>query len=314
MIACDGIKSRVRRLVLGDDHPAALPQYTHKVAYRALIPIEKAIEALGEYKALHQHMHIGPNRHLVHFPVAGRTLLNLIVFDSDERPWEHEKLVSTGTREEICEAFKEWSTPVRNLLAHFPDTVTTWGIFDMADHPMPYYAKGQICLAGDAAHAAAPHHGAGAGMGVEDALALVVAIETALALVPAQTPSLRSAQRNALKVAFKAFESGRMERSQWLVQSSRTACEIYQLTFPGTGQDMEKVEHVMRTRSHKIWYFDYDNMVNLVTDDVKSRMIAPIVSAVADAAAKEVDVTTASASAPIDAPPAVASSTLSVAV
>ena len=273
VIACDGIKSRVRRLLLGDKHPSAFPRYTHKVAFRALIPIDKAIEALGEYKALHQHMHIGPNRHLVHFPVANRTLLNLIVFNSDPEPWQHEKLVATGTREEICEAFKDWSKCVRDLLALFPDTVTTWGIFDMADNPMPYYAKGQVCLAGDAAHAAAPHHGAGAGMGVEDALALVTALETALTMVPSRSLSLRAARRNALKVGFKAFETARMERSQWLVQSSRQACEIYQLTFPGTGQDISKCEHVMRTRSHKIWYFDYKTMLAGVKEDVKAQMV-----------------------------------------
>ncbi|MCJ1473326.1 hypothetical protein MMC13_001977 [Lambiella insularis] len=58
VIGCDGIKSRVRQLILGDDDPAAQPQYTHKYAYRGLIPMDKAIEALGEEKAVNANLHV----------------------------------------------------------------------------------------------------------------------------------------------------------------------------------------------------------------------------------------------------------------
>ena len=42
----------------------------------------------------------------------------------------------------------------------------------MYEHPAPSYARGLVCLTGDAAHASSPHQGAGACMGVEDALVL----------------------------------------------------------------------------------------------------------------------------------------------
>lgn len=58
VIGCDGIKSRVRQLIVGENHPAAHPTYTHKYAYRGLIPMEKAKEALGEDNAVNAKLHM----------------------------------------------------------------------------------------------------------------------------------------------------------------------------------------------------------------------------------------------------------------
>lgn len=58
VIGCDGIKSRVRQLIVGKDHPSASPQYTHKYAYRGLVPMEQAIAAVGEEKAKNACMHV----------------------------------------------------------------------------------------------------------------------------------------------------------------------------------------------------------------------------------------------------------------
>lgn len=51
VLGCDGIKSRTRALMVGEDHPAAKCSYSHKYAYRGLIPMTEAIEALGAEKA-----------------------------------------------------------------------------------------------------------------------------------------------------------------------------------------------------------------------------------------------------------------------
>lgn len=52
VVGCDGIKSKTREILLGSDRLAeAKCGYSGKYAYRCLIPMEKAVEALGEEKA-----------------------------------------------------------------------------------------------------------------------------------------------------------------------------------------------------------------------------------------------------------------------
>lgn len=59
IIGCDGIKSRTREIVVGRDHPAAQPLYTHKYAYRGLIPMDDAIQILGEERAVNSSLWVG---------------------------------------------------------------------------------------------------------------------------------------------------------------------------------------------------------------------------------------------------------------
>ena len=70
VVGCDGIHSRTRQLVLGEDHAAARATYSHKVAYRAVVPIDGGVEALGADKANNQCAHLGPDGHTVSFPVS----------------------------------------------------------------------------------------------------------------------------------------------------------------------------------------------------------------------------------------------------
>ena len=58
ILGCDGIKSRVRQALFGADHPCVQPTFTHKYAYRALVPMDDAIAALGEEKAQNSCMHV----------------------------------------------------------------------------------------------------------------------------------------------------------------------------------------------------------------------------------------------------------------
>lgn len=69
IIGCDGIKSRVRQVILGKDHPSAHPSYTHKYAYRGLVPMEIAIHAIGAEKAQNACIWVGQP----HFPSPSST-------------------------------------------------------------------------------------------------------------------------------------------------------------------------------------------------------------------------------------------------
>ena len=56
IVGCDGIKSEVRKLLLGKDDKASEAVFSGKFCYRGLAPAEKAIEMLGEELATESQM------------------------------------------------------------------------------------------------------------------------------------------------------------------------------------------------------------------------------------------------------------------
>jgi len=97
----------------------------------------------------------------------------------------------------------------------------------MLDHPAPKYNDGCVAIAGDAAHAAGPHLGAGAGFGIEDALVLA----TAIAHVDKKVHTGRVADAEKVDMcskALSAYNGVRYDRTQWLVGATREACSYFQ--------------------------------------------------------------------------------------
>jgi salicylate hydroxylase len=80
VIGCDGIKSNVRKWLLGKDNPAAQAFFSGKYAYRGLIPMEQAVEMLGEEVAQNSQMFLGYHGHLLTFPIEqGKTMNGMFV-------------------------------------------------------------------------------------------------------------------------------------------------------------------------------------------------------------------------------------------
>jgi salicylate hydroxylase len=262
VVGCDGIKSRLRQLMLGDDHPACQPSYSHKFAFRGLIPMDKARALLGDYKTSTRFMHLGRDAHALTFPVAGGALLNVVAFVTDPNPWTEPdgKLTAPATKAEAMKAFAGFGPAVRAIMSLLPEELDKWAVFDTYDAPVPRYTRGRLCLAGDAAHAAAPHHGAGAGFGVEDALALA---ELLAAVDQRLDESVDDDRRDTIIVrAFDAYNEERYERTQWLVDSSRRVGDLYEWRDPDCGSDADKFGPELQWRCRKIWDFDVDQMVS----------------------------------------------------
>jgi salicylate hydroxylase len=105
---------------------------------------------------------------------------------------------------------------------------------------MPQYNQGKVVVVGDSAHATSPHHGAGAGMCIED-----VAIMAELL----NDPRVAGAGHKGLE----AYSDQRLERTQWLVQSSRRSGDLYEWRAEGVGRDFKKIEEECRERDEKLW-------------------------------------------------------------
>ncbi|KAE8317718.1 hypothetical protein BDV41DRAFT_489860 [Aspergillus transmontanensis] len=266
LLGADGIHSRTRQLLLGDDNPAAHASFTHQVGYRTVLPISESIEAMGEAKGGSDFcIHTGPNAYVPSYPMLDGTekVLNLTTVIYTPEPWSHgEKMVAPATHDEVSKVFQDWSPPIRDLIAKFPEKLMKWGIFDMADHPAPTYASGRVAILGDAAHASTPFLGAGGAMGIEDALAMASAMQV-----------VRDASTSAATIpaALQAFSAVRLERSQWLVQSSREMGAIFQCRDPSAGSDGNRWRVEAEQRTNKIWEFDVDGMVEQIRSEFEQR-------------------------------------------
>ncbi|KAI1864391.1 uncharacterized protein JN550_008948 [Neoarthrinium moseri] len=239
VIGCDGIKSRVRQLLVADDNPAAAhPGYTHKYAYRGLVPMAAAVAAVGDERARNACMHMGPGGHVLTFPVSGGEQLNIVAFRTTEDDWpDRERLARPARREDALRDFAGYGRIVTSLLRLTSEELSVWAIFDTADNPPHTYYKGRVCIAGDAAHATSPHHGSGAGFCVEDSAVLADLLADEHVRTPAD-----------LEAVFAAYDAARRERAQWLVRSSRFIGDSYEWRAEGVGKDFAKIEKEINER------------------------------------------------------------------
>ncbi|CAJ2503492.1 Uu.00g108860.m01.CDS01 [Anthostomella pinea] len=261
VIGCDGIRSRVRQLILGEANPASYPRYTNKYCFRTLVPMPQAQAALGEERITNRYMYNGPNAHCMIYPVAMGALLNVLLVLSDPGHWPADaRHTAPGDKQEAVRAFEDWHPHVRALVDLLPDELDKWAIFDMHDYPAPYYNVGSVAVAGDAAHASGPHLGSGAGFGIEDALVLASVIEAADREVRGATTKKKK-KVEICRDALVAYNTVRYDRAQWLPGATREAVELFQWQDERVGSDPEKFAPEISRLFHTIWDNDIDEMV-----------------------------------------------------
>ncbi|KXT16692.1 hypothetical protein AC579_5255 [Pseudocercospora musae] len=263
IIGCDGIRSKVREFILAPGSPPCHPTYTHVCSYRALLPMTSAIEALGAATATVYHNHIGPGANVIHYPVASNTLVNVAIFLHDANEWTDVSSWTTrnAPRSDIDVALQHWNPRIRNLIQLLPEWLPMLAVLDMYDQPLARYNHGRVCVAGDAAHASSPHHGAGAGMGIEDALCLCTLLDEVSSTTNQDDESAVAVK---LAAALRTYDRVRRGRSQWLVNSSRRVCELQHNSDFGDPSRRVRAETCFEEildRTFKIWKFEPMAMV-----------------------------------------------------
>ncbi|KAL9062368.1 MAG: hypothetical protein Q9157_008985, partial [Trypethelium eluteriae] len=246
VVGCDGVKSRVRQIVLAGE-PEMEPVFTGKYAYRGLIPMEEAVEALGEWTAKNAHFHWGYDGHVLTFPIEHGNTMNVVAFRTKkDGEWEYgSQWVLSGNKERMLSDYEGWGKEVQSILRMMrsPDI---WALFDHL--PAKTYYKGRICLLGDSAHASTPHQGAGAGMAIEDAFVLSRLLA-------------RIKDKRQLERAFSAYDTVRRPRTQKLVSTSRDAGCLYEFQKEGVGDDVEALKKDLDGRMRWVWDADLEEHV-----------------------------------------------------
>ncbi|MDI9332012.1 MAG: 3-hydroxybenzoate 6-monooxygenase [Alphaproteobacteria bacterium] len=159
LIGADGVKSVVRDQYVGD--PARV---TGHVVYRAVVE-KKDFPAELQWNAA--SIWVGPNCHLVHYPLRGGEQYNVVVtFHSRE---QEEWGVKDGSKEEVQSYFQGICPKARQLI----DLPKSWRRWATADRdPIGQWTYGRVTLLGDAAHPTTQYMAQGACMAMEDAVTL----------------------------------------------------------------------------------------------------------------------------------------------
>ncbi|GAA5942884.1 hypothetical protein JCM1841_000744 [Sporobolomyces salmonicolor] len=247
LVACDGIKSAVRPILLkGLLHDELLkPRFTGTVCYRALLPMAEMAPKLGA-KAWYSTMYLGKNKHILTFPIDSGQTLNVVIFVSDRsipNPTlpEGEAWIKDVSVEEMMAGFECWSEDCLTILKAVKNVKQPqqWRLHEL--HDLPTHAIGPVCLLGDSAAATLPHQGQGAAMAIESGYLLSTLLSHPL-LTPETAP-----------LALGAFAAQRHSRVTAIKNTSRALGEILEFSDPVILGDPGKLAQDLQGRYKWIW-------------------------------------------------------------
>jgi len=170
LVGADGLWSTLR--VLAGETEA--PTFAGRSAWRALVPADAVAP---DVRAPVVNLRLGEDAHLVHYPVRGGAMINLVAIAADARPSTGWSTVATA--DEVLARFPAsvWAASARDLLA-LPAQWLKWPLYERR----PFRpregesARAAVTLIGDAAHPMLPYLAQGAAMAIEDAAVLAHAL------------------------------------------------------------------------------------------------------------------------------------------
>ncbi|GAA4558909.1 FAD-dependent monooxygenase [Pseudonocardia xishanensis] len=232
VIGADGVHSTVRNALFGVSRATD----SGICAFRALVPADRAPEFARRPA---QTLWIGPDRHLVHYPVSGGASVNLVAFapagDDATESW-----TAMATTDELLAEFGGWDPRLTDLVrsAGVPGR---WALLDR--EPLPQWSEEGVTLLGDAAHPMFPFFAQGAAQAIEDAAVLAGCLADGLA-----DPS----------AALRRYEGLRIPRTARLQEASHGRAEINHLPDGPEQQARDRCFSEEDPLLANGWIYDYD--------------------------------------------------------
>lgn len=212
LIGADGLWSAVRKLVAAQSRVPATP--SGWIAWRAIVPMACCPEPIPRNAV---GLWLGPDAHVVHYPIRQGTLVNLVVVIRDT--FQSEGFDHHGDPTVLGAMLASWPDELRSLIGA-AEGWQRWALFMRPERAA--WARGRVLLAGDAAHPVLPFLAQGAALALEDAWRIA-----AEAGRPGDPPS-----------AWQAVEARRRARAEAVAAASRRNARIYHLSgLAGLGRD-----------------------------------------------------------------------------
>jgi salicylate hydroxylase len=200
LIGADGLWSNVRRQVVGD----GAPRVSGHTTYRSVIPTDQMPEDLRWNAAT---LWAGPKCHIVHYPLSGWKVFNLVVTYHNDAP---EPVAGKPVpEEEVRRGFAHVCARAQSIIRHGRD----WRMWVLCDRdPTGVWVDGRVALLGDAAHPMLQYMAQGACMAMEDAVCLA---------------ELMQLCAGDYAQAFQRYQAMRCVRTARLTLESRTLWDVY---------------------------------------------------------------------------------------
>lgn len=225
LVGADGLRSKVRRRLVGDDEPL----YSGYTSWRGVTTADRGprLTRMSESWGRGERFGMVDIGHgeIYWFAVA------------DAAPGG----VDGDVRAELLARFERWHDPIRSVLeATEPDRILRTDIADR--DPISRWHEGRVVLLGDAAHPMTPNLGQGACQAIEDAA------ELSDALAVAATPD----------EAFRRYERRRVARANAVVLAARRFGAVAQWSNPAAVALRNSLvrltpERVLRRQLSSLW-------------------------------------------------------------